>query len=380
MNEPLSKIPDGMRYYFGAEARLRRALEDQIMQVFDGWSYEEIITPTVDYLALFERGMGRDAASRAFRFTDRDGRLLALRPDVTSSVARAAATLFARRARPLRLCYAASVFHHQSPSHAEWRRESTQLGCEFLGEGARIADLEVLAIATEIFERLGLQESYRITVSSVEVFNGIAERLALDAEAREGLRHLTDIRDAAEIQRFLHGREVRAEERNAFSRLMQLPGKREVLDEALRTITNQRSLSALCELENLWSVIERLGLASAFEIDLGDVSGLDYYTGLTFKIYVRGAGTRIGAGGRYDSLTANFGRAEPAIGFMLDLNALTEILMRSGSSLRNGLLSPAADEEGWQAVPVEGREPSEVFLEARRRRGQNERVRVELKG
>src|SRR5215210_8445693 len=152
MNEPLSKIPDGMRYYFGAEARLRRSLEDTIMQVFDGWSYEEIITPSVDYLALFERGMGRDAAERAFRFTDRDGRLLALRPDVTSSVARAAATLFAPRPRPLRLCYAASVFHHQSPSHAEWRRESTQLGCEFLGEGAGVAEIEMLAIATEIFE------------------------------------------------------------------------------------------------------------------------------------------------------------------------------------------------------------------------------------
>lgn len=87
MNEPLSKIPDGMRYYFGAEARLRRSIEDTVMRVFDGWSYEEIITPSVDYLALFERGMGRDAAEQTFRFTDRDGRLLALRPDVTSSVA-----------------------------------------------------------------------------------------------------------------------------------------------------------------------------------------------------------------------------------------------------------------------------------------------------
>jgi ATP phosphoribosyltransferase regulatory subunit len=86
-----------MRYYFGAEARLRRGVEDTIMGVFDGWSYEEITTPCVDYLALFERGMGYEQAHRAFRFTDCDGRLLALRPDVTSSVARAAATLFAMR-------------------------------------------------------------------------------------------------------------------------------------------------------------------------------------------------------------------------------------------------------------------------------------------
>jgi len=117
MFEPLSKIPDGLRYYFGAEARLRRSVEDTAMAVFDGWSYEEIITPTVDYFALFERGMGRSMAERAFRSTDTDGRMLALRPDVTSLVARAAATLFGERERPLRLCYVAPVFRQQQQSH-----------------------------------------------------------------------------------------------------------------------------------------------------------------------------------------------------------------------------------------------------------------------
>src|SRR5712692_5649529 len=122
MSEPLSKIPNGMRYYFGREARLRRSVEQIVMSVLDGWSYEEITTPTVDYYSLFERGMGPAEAHRAFRFTDADGRLLAMRPDVTSGVARAVATLFAKRPRPLRFCYAASVFRQQRKSHAEWRR------------------------------------------------------------------------------------------------------------------------------------------------------------------------------------------------------------------------------------------------------------------
>jgi ATP phosphoribosyltransferase regulatory subunit len=98
-----------MRYYLGAEARLRRTVEDVAMSVFEGWSYEEVITPSVDYYALFEQGMGREAQA-SFRFTDSDGRMLSLRPDVTSSVARVAATLLAERERPLRLCYAATVF------------------------------------------------------------------------------------------------------------------------------------------------------------------------------------------------------------------------------------------------------------------------------
>src|SRR5215207_3735015 len=141
MSDSLSKVPNGMRYYFGAEARLRRHVEDTAMSVFDGWSYEEITTPSVDYYTLFEFGMGHREARRAFRFTDTDGRMLALRPDVTSSVARAASTLLARRARPLRLCYTGQVFRQQ-PSRAQWRRESEQLGCEHVGSAQGAADLE----------------------------------------------------------------------------------------------------------------------------------------------------------------------------------------------------------------------------------------------
>ena len=111
-----------MRYYIGAEARLRRTVEDVAMSVFEGWNYEEVITPSVDYYDLFEQGMGPREAQRGFRFTDNDGRLLALRPDVTSSVARMAATLLSERPRPLRFCYAAPVFRQQTQSHAEWRR------------------------------------------------------------------------------------------------------------------------------------------------------------------------------------------------------------------------------------------------------------------
>ena len=362
-----------MRYYFGAEARLRRAIEDTIMQVFAGWSYEEIITPAVDYLALFERGMGQDEAHRAFRFTDSDGRLLALRPDVTSSVARAAATLFAKRERPLRLCYAAPVFRQQPQSHAEWRRETTQLGCEFIGAGGNVADMEVLVILTEIFERLGLSGDYRITINSVEIFNGISERLALHAEAREKMRHLVDIRDAAELQQFLSTYETNENDSAAFTRLTQLPGKRKLLDDARRVITNERSVAAISALEELWRIIEELNLSDHFEIDFGDVSGLDYYTGLTFKIYATGAGSRVGGGGRYDLLTANFGKTEPAIGFMLELDALTDVLLRRERGL---MLAANSDSD---ATPITSDETAPLFLEAREKRQRNERVRIDLK-
>ena len=92
MAEPLSKIPSGFRYYSAQEARARRFVETTSMNIFAGWSYEEIVTPTVDYYSLFEQGMGETEAQRSFRLVDVDGRLLAFRPDVTTSIARAAET------------------------------------------------------------------------------------------------------------------------------------------------------------------------------------------------------------------------------------------------------------------------------------------------
>lgn len=320
-----SRIPAGMRYYIGAEARLRRTVEDVAMSVFEVWNYEEVITPSVDYYDLFEQGMGQREAQRGFRFTDNDGRLLTLRPDVTSSVARMAATLLSERPRPLRFCYAAPVFRQQTQSHAEWRRENTQLGCELIGAGGKPADLEMLRLAAEILSRLNLQSRYCITINNVEIFNGVAAQMNLTPAAREQLRRLIDTREAAELRRFLQNYDSR--EGEAFSQPIQLTGKRDVMQTARRLITNERSVAALDSLEELWTEIESLNLQNSFEIDLGDVSSLDYYTGLSLKIFVHGAGASVGRGGRYDGLTGSFGRAEPAVGFVLNLDALTEVLL-----------------------------------------------------
>ncbi|HVF21737.1 MAG TPA: ATP phosphoribosyltransferase regulatory subunit [Pyrinomonadaceae bacterium] len=322
-----SRIPAGMRYYIGAEARLRRKVEDVTMSVFEDWNYEEVITPSVDYYDLFEQGMGQREAQRGFRFTDNDGRLLALRPDVTSSVARMAATLLSDRPRPLRFCYAAPVFRQQTQSHAEWRRENTQLGCELIGIDGKLADLEVLRLAAEILSRLELRSKYCLTINNVEIFNGVAANLNLEPRAREELRRLIDTRQGAELQQFL--RNSGASEARAFLRPTQLTGKRDVIQAARAVITNARSVAALNALEELWTAIESHGLEDAFEIDLGDVSSLDYYTGLSLKIFVHGAGSSVGRGGRYDGLTGSFGRAEPAVGFVLNLDALTEVLGRT---------------------------------------------------
>jgi ATP phosphoribosyltransferase regulatory subunit len=363
-----SKIPPGMRYHIGAEARRRRAVIDTVMRVFDGWSYDEITTPAIDYYALFERGMGHHEAEHAFRFMDTDGQLLTLRPDVTSAAARAATTLLSKGERPLRLCYVANVFRQRPRSRTEWRRESTQLGCELIGCSEAGAEMEILNIAVEVLERLGLGRDFRITLNSVEIFNGVIEQLKLEGAEREHLRHLVTTRDDAGLQSFLAQHAPSFAGHTLFSHHTQLSDKRETLSEARRVTTNARSTNALNSLEYLRSTIESLGLAKSFEIDFGDVSRLDYYTGLTFKIYVNGLGVRVGGGGRYDELTANFGRPEPAIGFVLDLDSLVEALTRKGD-----IFTP---EQNRHPRCMTGDKPAALFSEARRRRGQGERIRI----
>jgi ATP phosphoribosyltransferase regulatory subunit len=364
--EPLSNIPGGMRYYFGREARVRRAVEDAVMSVFDGWGYEEIATPSVDYYVLFERGMGREEARRSFRFTDTDGRLLALRPDVTSSVARAAATLFASAPRPLRFCYAASVFFQRPRSHAEWKRQGRQLGCELIGAPGGEADAEVLAIAAEVLERLRLR--FRVTLNHVGVFKGVAEQFELNEAERERVRRLIDARDAAGLEVILAPHA--GESASNLARSLTRPARgRDAIEEARSVLNNARSLEALDALEKTWGIVEALELSDVFDLDLGDVSGLDYYTGLVFKIYAEGAGSRVGSGGRYDELTANFGRGEPAVGFVLDLDAVSEILARA---------SDFDAENGSRAQPdsIEGESTAERLREARRLRTLGERIKL----
>jgi ATP phosphoribosyltransferase regulatory subunit len=371
MPDSLSKIPGGMRYHFGAEARLRREVERAAMSVFDGWGYDEIATPAVDYYALFERGMGREEAGRAFRFADTDGRLLALRPDVTSSVARAAATLFSERPRPLRLSYAEPIFVQRTRSHAEWMRQGGQLGCELFGAGGAVAELEVLAVAAEVLEALGLAGRYKLTINHAGVFKGLAEEFGLGAGEREELRRLIDLRDTAGLATFRAGGAAARQAVSApAARLVRLSGGGAALEEARSLLSGDSAVAALAELSRLWEVIERLGLAGAFEFDFGDVSRLDYYTGLVFKIFVEGAGTRVGGGGRYDDLTASFGRPEPAVGFVLNLDALAGVLSPREAGRHEESSRPAS-------VPARGSD-AEVLVEALRRRREGERVRLPL--
>jgi ATP phosphoribosyltransferase regulatory subunit len=339
------------------------------MEVFAGWSYDEIILPMFDYHDLFARGMGEEKAERTYRFVDRDGALLALRPELTSLVARTVATRFIKRERPVRLCYSGEVFRYDEPTERA-AREFHQLGVEQIGEPDIVADIEVLLVAAEVMTAMGLG-GFRIALSHVDFFNGVADFLQLDGANRAQLRELIDRRNSLAVEEFLqtYVKGVEESRRAAFSRLIQVAGKQDVIRRAREILINQRSRAAVDHLDKIYSTLESLGLGENFDVDLGDTGGLEYYTGLTFRVYAPGCGAEIGGGGRYDNLIANFGRPEPAVGFSIALDGLV------GAISINGARLPGRSAGEIRTISFDD-DPARTFERAREMRKQGKQVKI----
>lgn len=369
----LTKIPSGVQYFFDDEVRLRRAIERQAMEIFAGWSYDEIILPIFDYHDLFARGMGAERAQSTYRFVDRDGSLLALRPELTSLVARTVATRFIHRARPIRLCYSGEVFRYDEPTE-HVAREFHQLGIEHIGQPSIVADIEVLLIAAEMLTTLGLSD-FRISLSHVDFFNGVAAVLEMNGndrtQDRATLRELIDRRNSLALDNFLKMAAPKISEANrtAFCQLTQLAGQAEAIEKARTILVNETSRHAVNHLADVYSTLSELRMAEHFDIDFGDTGGQEYYTGLTFKVYVPGWGVEIGSGGRYDNLISNFGAAEPAVGFSFALDALAGAIVQRK-------INPANEQREIQQLAATENNYLEAFTNARRLRSEQKQVRI----
>lgn len=331
MSRALARVPTGVQYVFGAEARLRRAVERAALEAFAGWSYDEVVLPLFDHAALFERGLGAARAPRTYRFTDHEGDLLALRPELTTLVARTVATRLQAEPLPLRLCYSGEVFRWDPPRHGR-HAEFHQVGLEHLGTPGLAADLEVILVCLEALRAAGV-EGARLTLGHVGFLGGIADGLGLSGEAREALREQLDRRDQEGVTRALSGKAEPARVAE-LARLASLAGGREIVDDALRLVRNPMSRAAAEELGRVLDAARAAGAGDALQVDLGAVAGFDYYSGLTFQAWAPGFAAPLGGGGRYDRLMAQFGRDLPAVGFSLCLDWLASVVGRGAGASR----------------------------------------------
>jgi ATP phosphoribosyltransferase regulatory subunit len=358
----LAQVPPGVQCFVGAEVRRRRRIEETVVSVFEGWDYEEIIPPLFDYADVFA---GEALAPKTYSFVGRDGSVLALRPDFTSLLAKIAAGRLRDREAPLRLYYSGEVVRYE-PVKAGRQSELHQMGLEHLGGEGRAADAEVLAIAAESMERLGAH-GFVLAVGHVGIFNGLVRGAALGSETLEALRDRVESKDPEGVRRAVESTGLAGPAVAALESLTAMAGGLETLERAATAF--ECCPSAVTAVEELRAVADALrtaGLADRLAVDLGEVRGLDYYTGLVFRVFAPGLGFEVGGGGRYDTLLARFGRPLPAVGFMLGLDRVALLLERQGR-LPEASPSPA--------VPVHGEDLGVALAEARARRASGLRVR-----
>jgi ATP phosphoribosyltransferase regulatory subunit len=311
----IAPIPPGALDLTGDAVRRRRALQRTALATLEAQGYEELSPPTFEYEEIFLRAAGPAVAERLIRFLDLDGRTLALRYDFTASVARVAATTFAAAPRPLRFCYSGKVYR-QEPERGARARETLQVGAELLGASDLATDLELVRLTIALVRGAGI-EQFQLNLGHVAV---LAAGLAAVPDAlRADVRRWIDRKDRHNLARALG--DASAEART----LLTLPfviGRRAALDAAAREASPaaQAGLAHLRALDDALTPDERAHVV----YDLGEVRGLEYYTGIQFEIFAAGAGRAVGAGGRYDDLMERFGSPMPAVGVSIDLDALAE--------------------------------------------------------
>lgn len=313
-------IPRGVADHFGAAAVVRRQAEATLRDQARRWAYVEIIPPTFEYAETLASEAGAQLAGELYRFIDRDGSDLALRPDLTIPTARVAGSKLFDQPMPQRYFYAGPAFRFEEP-RAGRQREFWQAGIELIGAGGADADAEVLAFAVQALNGLGLSR-IQFTLGHLGYFHGLIEHLQLTPEVVQALHTALDRKSQDDLAALVKELDPPAPDRTALLGLIDLVGPQGagVLGRAQALARNGAMTEAIERLRAVEARLDHYGVKDHFAIDLADVRGMDYYTGITFKAYTPQIGFAVVNGGRYDNLIGHFGPPQPAVGcaFYLD--------------------------------------------------------------
>jgi len=313
-----TQLPKGVKIYLPDEAAAKRSVEQRLFSVFTRWGYREVVTPTYEFADVLSVGTDETLQGEMFKLVDRDtGRMLALRADITPQIARIVATRLRDEPKPLRLAYVANVFRYEEPQVGRYR-EFYQAGVELVGLEKPEADAEMIAMTVEGLQALGL-DRFQINVGQADFFRGVLEELKIDRERGRQLQEALSRKDASTLERLVKDLAPPASTAELLVALPDLFGREEVLERGARLVKNPRSDRALANLAEVHRLLRAYGLADAVILDLGEVRGFDYYSGVHFEGYVSGLGAPLCGGGRYDHMLGRFGYDCPATGFAFEV-------------------------------------------------------------
>jgi ATP phosphoribosyltransferase regulatory subunit len=337
--------------------------------MFSQWGYQEVIPPIFEYLDVLAEGLDEEMITKGYKVVDRgSGRLLLLRSDVTPQIARMVATLMRDQPLPLRLCYSANVFRDEE-EHAGRERELFQIGGELIGMETPQADAEVIAIAIEALRHLGLRH-FKLAIGQVEFFRGFLDGLGLSPQMQKKIRNAVARKEISELKDIVRQAKIPSKVAKKILAVPELFGQEEVLKVAERLVNGGATEQSLVRLEQVYRLLIECGYREHLLIDLGEIRGFDYYTGIVFEVFAKGLGYALGGGGRYDGMLGKFGYDCPSTGFAFDLGRLYHALNTISGETNHNLIDFLITNSCNQSV--------KAFQLARALRGKGYRVALRV--
>ncbi len=361
------QVPNGFSDLFLDEAARQLWLADALRALFARWGYAPVIPPTVAYAENLAVELGVQIAQDLYRFFDRQGNTLALRADLTVPVARIVGTRLYDQLMPLRLYYVERVFRHIAPQAGQ-RREFTQAGIELVGADTAQADAEVVALAAEALRAIGIHD-FRLTIGQMGFFRALVHALYLTDDEIKRLEQAVDLRNDARLCALLDEMDLPESIYALLRALPALAGGREAVERARQLLPQQALPTEAVEpeldrLEAVYDLLLAYGLGEAVVIDLGQVRGMEYYTGLVFQGYAVGVGAAVCGGGRYDDLIGHFGPPLPAVGFGFNLDLARQATAPEVNLSPDALVQGCAHPECLAAVQAMRARGAAVIVDA----------------
>lgn len=322
----LVHTPEGVRDVYGAEFAAKLNLQNRFHDKLRSFGYQDIQTPTFEFFDVFSKEIGTTPSKELYKFFDKEGNTLVLRPDFTPSIARSAAKYFMDENIPLRFCYCGNNFINTGNLQGKLK-ETTQMGAELIGDSSPEADAEMIAMLVEALINAGLKE-FQVAIGQADYFKGLCADAQLDEETELALKDFISNRNEFGAQELLEGKNVVAADIKALLNVSNLFGSYEVLDEALKYARNDRSVRAIERLKKVYELLKLYGVERYVSFDLAMISKYHYYTGVIFSAYTYQMGNAIAKGGRYDNLLEKFGKPSPATGFVVMIDDLMTALTR----------------------------------------------------
>ncbi len=316
--------PEGVRDIYGAELEKKLKLELMLLKMLHEYGYQDIETPTIEFFEVFSSRIGTIPSRELFKFFDKEGNTLVLRPDFTPSIARCAAKYHMDDREPLRFCYCGNTFINNSDFQGRLK-ESTQIGAELINDDSAQADAELILIMIEALKKAGLKE-FQITVGNVEYFKGLCDEYEISGEDELSLREMISNKNFFGAAEIMDGLRLSDDRKEQLLRIGSLFGSIDKLLSAVGEVKNERSLAAVERLESIYSIVKEKGYGDFITFDLGVLSKYHYYTGMVVNAYTYGTGDAIIKGGRYDNLLSEFGKQAPATGFAIVVDRLLGVL------------------------------------------------------